>query len=83
MTKTTPTPPTGRVCMCGCGAAPRGRRSRFLPGHDARLRGLFVRVGLAELDDATEAERDEAAAEVAALPDVKWAGAWMDRTHRG
>ncbi len=24
-------------CLCGCGAYPRGRRSRFMPGHDQRI----------------------------------------------
>ena len=24
-------------CECGCGGTPRGRASRFLPGHDARV----------------------------------------------
>lgn len=23
-------------CMCGCGDFPRGKKSRFIPGHDAR-----------------------------------------------
>ena len=25
-------------CLCGCGEMPRGRHSRFLPGHDMRHR---------------------------------------------
>lgn len=24
-------------CLCGCGGVPSGRKSRFLPGHDARF----------------------------------------------
>ncbi len=32
-----PTPePTRAPCLCGCGESPRGKRSRFVPGHDAR-----------------------------------------------
>jgi hypothetical protein len=23
-------------CQCGCGGQPKGKRSRFLPGHDAK-----------------------------------------------
>jgi hypothetical protein len=31
-------PATGRPpCLCGCGKYPRGRRSRFMPGHDQRI----------------------------------------------
>jgi len=26
-----------RQCSCGCGGFPKGKRSRFLPGHDAKL----------------------------------------------
>lgn len=25
-------------CFCGCGGQPVGRRARFLPGHDAKLK---------------------------------------------
>jgi hypothetical protein len=32
-----PTPePTRPPCLCGCGGFPAGRKSRFIPGHDAR-----------------------------------------------
>jgi precorrin-8X/cobalt-precorrin-8 methylmutase len=31
-------PATGQSrCLCGCGNYPRGKRSRFMPGHDQRL----------------------------------------------
>jgi hypothetical protein len=23
-------------CLCGCGGTPKGKKSRFIPGHDAR-----------------------------------------------
>jgi precorrin-8X/cobalt-precorrin-8 methylmutase len=33
-----PTIPALRAaCLCGCGGHPRGRRSRFMPGHDQRI----------------------------------------------
>lgn len=25
-------------CLCGCGVYPKGRKSRYLPGHDAKVR---------------------------------------------
>ena len=27
----------GGRCQCGCGGVPKGPKSRFLPGHDARV----------------------------------------------
>lgn len=33
-----PEPLVRRPCECGCGQQPKGRRSRFLPGHDSRVR---------------------------------------------
>ena len=35
-------------CQCGCGAAV-GRKSRFLPGHDAKLKGALQRALAAEV----------------------------------
>jgi hypothetical protein len=36
-TTTPPAPEASRPpCLCGCGETPKGRRARFLPGHDAR-----------------------------------------------
>jgi precorrin-8X/cobalt-precorrin-8 methylmutase len=33
-----PGPSIGRApCLCGCGDYPRGKRSRFMPGHDQRI----------------------------------------------
>ena len=32
-----------RGCLCGCGQAPRGRKSRFVQGHDHRLFGEIKR----------------------------------------
>ncbi len=86
MTKTNPAPtpaPRTRACMCGCGATPAGRRSRFMPGHDARLRGTLIRAAAAAETDATQPERDESAADLAALPDSKWAATWLTKAHGG
>ncbi len=30
-------------CLCGCGGSPKGKNSRFLPGHDARMKGTGSR----------------------------------------
>ncbi|MDP9438519.1 MAG: hypothetical protein M3P49_07225 [Actinomycetota bacterium] len=32
-----------RRCLCGCGQTPKGQKSRFLMGHDARLHGEIKR----------------------------------------
>lgn len=32
-----------RPCLCGCGESVRGKKSRFRPGHDARLYGELKR----------------------------------------
>jgi hypothetical protein len=31
-------PAASGFCECGCGAKPKGRKSRFIPGHDSRMR---------------------------------------------
>ena len=36
-TQPEPTPEPTRVpCLCGCGDTPKGKKSRFVAGHDAR-----------------------------------------------
>lgn len=35
------------ACLCGCGGFPKGRRSRFVPGHDARWYAAQKRAGKA------------------------------------
>jgi hypothetical protein len=30
------TEPGRPACLCGCGGTPKGKKSRFVPGHDAR-----------------------------------------------
>jgi hypothetical protein len=34
---------SGAYCLCGCEEPVRGRKSRFRPGHDARLYGKLKR----------------------------------------
>lgn len=29
-------------CLCGCGLFPSGKKSRFVPGHDGRIKGLLL-----------------------------------------
>jgi hypothetical protein len=70
-------------CRCGCGQRPRGKRSHFLPGHDARLRGVLLRAKLAQDEDATEFEITESKREIAAVPDIKWAEKWHQSKHGG
>ena len=31
-----PKQPERAPCLCGCGGFPKGPKSRFIPGHDAR-----------------------------------------------
>lgn len=31
-----------RFCACGCGQQPAGRKARFLPGHDAKLKSRIL-----------------------------------------
>lgn len=38
------------TCLCGCGDRPSKSRSRFLPGHDARMRRLARRYLDADTD---------------------------------
>ena len=84
MTKTTKTnqPTATRApCACGCGETPQGRRARFRPGHDARLRGVLLRAAEAAGPDATADERTAAEAAVGALPDREWAERWWAARH--
>jgi hypothetical protein len=60
------------LCLCGCGERPRKKGSRFMPGHDGRLKGDLIwlarsgdKTALIRLDKLgwgnfiTRAERDE------------------------
>ena len=31
-------------CLCGCGATPTRKKSRFVPGHDAQLKARLYRT---------------------------------------
>jgi hypothetical protein len=67
-------PETGRVmaktiapralCLCGCGDAPRGKTSRYLPGHDARHYGQLARLARAAAGQPEKAPRAEPAPKV-------------------
>lgn len=37
-------------CPCGCGEIPEGKKSLFMMGHDARLRGKLIRAHLTDTD---------------------------------
>lgn len=37
-------------CLCGCGGIPSGKKSRFMQGHDARLKGMAQRFALGDGD---------------------------------
>lgn len=47
-------------CLCGCDATPKGRKARFMPGHDAQLKAaLYVQVRDEELaEDIRQIARD-------------------------
>jgi hypothetical protein len=32
-------------CLCGCGGFPKGKRSRYVPGHDARHASALRKAG--------------------------------------
>lgn len=55
-------------CNCGCGVYPSSLNSKFLMGHDARLRGILIRAAIAEVPVVivTEAGREEYDAAVVA-----------------
>lgn len=36
------------TCQCNCGGSPKGKNSRFLPGHDARNGGFKARMAAAQ-----------------------------------
>jgi len=33
-----------KLCLCGCEGIPIGKKSRFLPGHDAKLKGMLLKA---------------------------------------
>lgn len=49
-------------CLCNCGGEPKGK-GRFLPGHDARLRGVVLRavaVGIGDTESPGAVARSQA-----------------------
>ena len=32
------------ACLCGCGGFPSSAKSRFVPGHDGRLKGILIKA---------------------------------------
>ena len=53
------------ACLCGCGAE---CARRFLPGHDAKLHGLAVRVSKGEAQRSELPRGEEARAWLLAAP---------------
>lgn len=40
----TPAPETREPCLCGCGGIPKGKKARFMPGHDAQFKAALYRT---------------------------------------
>ncbi len=76
----TPATPV-RVCQCGCTGTPASRRSRFLPGHDARLRSVLLAAAEADAGAYTAAETEAAQSRLAIVPDPAWAARWWAARH--
>ena len=43
-------------CLCGCGGTPKGKKSRFIPGHDARYHAAQKRATIIEQLPPVESE---------------------------
>lgn len=52
------------TCGCGCGESPKGKKARYLPGHDARFHAARRAAGQ-EVTYVTPAGKREKAAEAA------------------
>jgi hypothetical protein len=39
-----PAAETRLPCLCGCGETPKGKKARFMPGHDAQLKASLYRT---------------------------------------
>lgn len=44
-----------KVCLCGCGRIPSGKKSKFAAGHDARMKGRLGRA-MRTLDELSPLE---------------------------
>ena len=47
-----------RLCWCGCGQPVKGKKARFVPGHDARLYALIRKIEKGEVDEDTSFRRN-------------------------
>lgn len=56
-------------CLCGCGQIPKGKRARFIPGHDAQLKAALYRTIRSTEEGVTA---DEKAAAVQRLDELGW-----------
>lgn len=56
-------------CLCGCGETPKGKKARFIPGHDAQLKASLYRT-IRGLDEDVTAEAQAEA--VHRLDELGW-----------
>jgi hypothetical protein len=68
----------GLPCLCGCGQPTLTENAKFIPGHDAKLKSLLLRV---ERGEAKKSEIPEVAK--AFLQKSKMSGAWSFPTESG
>lgn len=60
-------------CECGCGGVPTRKRSKFLPGHDARLKSqLYTAIREGNEDGATDEQRAAGDAALTRLKSYDW-----------
>ena len=62
-----------RMCPCGCTSVSRGKNSRFVMGHDARLRGKLIRAYTAEVPVLLVDDQTQVITETTA---IKYAAEW-------
>lgn len=65
------------ICPCGCTDHPKGTKSRFVMGHDARLKGKLIRAHITDtpvhlLDEGGNHVKDTVAMEVARELGPRW-----------
>lgn len=46
-----------RLCWCGCGQPVKGKKARFVPGHDARLYTLIRKIEEGEINESVVPEK--------------------------
>lgn len=69
----------GLSCLCGCGQPTKTDKAKFIPGHDAKLKSLLLRL------ERGEAEKGERVPEIAKkfLQKSPLSGAWHFPTESG